>query len=82
MLQTYMHSHQEFHVLHLLIYLMSILCHNPLLHLLPQDGWTAVLVASHYGHKGLVQELCETFGADFLHRMKVRAMQTVSGRER
>ena len=60
---------------------MSILCHNPLLHLLPQDGWTAVLVASHYGHNGLVQELCETFGADFLHRMKVRAMQTVGDSE-
>ena len=28
-----------------------------------------------------MQELCETFGADFLHRKKVRAMQTISGRE-
>ena len=47
----------------------------------PQDGWTVVLVASRYGHKDLVQELCEAFGADFLHRNKVRAMQTVSGSE-
>ena len=37
----------------------------------PQDGWTAVLLAAHYGHKEVVQELCETFGADFLHRNKV-----------
>ena len=28
-----------------------------------------------------MQELCETFGADFLHRKKVRAMRTVSGSE-
>ena len=28
-----------------------------------------------------MQELCETFGADFLHREKVRAIQTVSGSE-
>ena len=28
-----------------------------------------------------MQELCETFGADFLHRKKVRAMQTISGSE-
>ena len=46
---------------------------------LPQDGWTAVLLAARYGHKKVVQELCETFGADFLHRKKVRAMQTISG---
>ena len=45
----------------------------------PQDGWTAVLVAARNGHKEVVQELCETFGADFLHRKKVRAMQTISG---
>ena len=38
----------------------------------PQDGWTAVLVAARYGHKEVVQELCETFGADFLHKKKVR----------
>ena len=47
----------------------------------PQDGWTAVLLSSCYGHKDLVQELCETFGADFLHRKKVRAMQSVCGSE-
>ena len=47
----------------------------------PQNGWTAVLLAARFGHKDLVQELCETFGADFLHRMKVRTMQTVSARE-
>ena len=47
----------------------------------PQDGWTAVLVAARCGHKEVVQELCETFGADFLHRMKVRAMQTICGSE-
>ena len=44
----------------------------------PQDGWTALLLSAFNGHKELVQELCETFGADFLHRMKVRAMQTVT----
>ena len=43
----------------------------------PQDGWTAVLLAARYGHKEVVQELCETFGADFLHRQKVKAMQTI-----
>ena len=42
----------------------------------PQDGWTAVLCAARYGHKEVVQELCETFGADFLHKKKVRAIQT------
>ena len=47
----------------------------------PQDGWTAVLLAARYGHKQVVQELCETFGADFLHRKKVKAMQTISGSE-
>ena len=47
----------------------------------PQDGWTAVLLAACCGHKEVVQELCETFGADFLHRKKVRAMQTMSGSE-
>ena len=55
------------------------LCRNPLLHSLPQNGGTAVLAAARFGHKSLVQELCETFGADVLHRMKVRALQTVSG---
>ena len=49
--------------------------------LFPQDGWTAVLLAAYCGYKKVVQELCETFGADFLHRMKVRAMQTISGSE-
>ena len=48
---------------------------------LPQDGWTAVLLAARYGYKEVVQELCETFGADFLHRKKVRVMQTISGSE-
>ena len=47
----------------------------------PQDGWTAVLLAARNGHKEVVQELCETFGADFLHRKKVSAMQTISGSE-
>ena len=47
----------------------------------PQDGFTAVLLAARYGHKDVVQELCETFEADFLHRKKVRAMQTISGSE-
>ena len=28
-----------------------------------------------------MQELCEMFGAGFLHRKKVRAVQTVSGSE-
>ena len=60
---------------------LSCVCHNPLLHSLPQDSVTAVLAAARYGHKGLVQELCETFGADVLHRKKVRVMQTVSGSE-
>ena len=46
-----------------------------------QDGWTAVLLAACYGHKEVVQELCETFGADFLHQNKVKAMQTISGSE-
>ena len=46
-----------------------------------QDGWTAVLLAAFCGHEEVVKELCETFGADFLHRMKVRAMQTISGSE-
>lgn len=46
-----------------------------------QDGWTAALLAARFGHKGTVQELFETFRADFLHRKKVRAMQTVSGIE-
>ena len=45
----------------------------------PQNGITAVLTAAHCGHKEVVQELCETFGADFLHRNKVMAMQIISG---
>ena len=49
--------------------------------LFPQDGWTAVLLAARYGHKEVVQELCETFEADFLHKKKVRSMQTTSGSE-
>ena len=77
---TYVHVQvSEFYQPHLLIYI-SFLCglfHNAILHALPQDGWTAVLLAAFLGHKGLVQELCETFGADFLHRKKVRVMQTV-----
>ena len=28
-----------------------------------------------------MQELCETFGADFLHREKVRAMRIIGGSE-
>ena len=47
----------------------------------PQDGCTAVLLAAFCGHKEVVQELCETFGADFLHKTNVRAMQTMSGSE-
>ena len=47
----------------------------------PQDGSTAVLLAARYGHKEIVQELCETFGADVLHKKKVRAMQTISDSE-
>ena len=58
-----------------------MVCVNPILHALPQDGWTAVLIAARHGHQSLVQELCETFGADILHRKKVRVMQTVSGSE-
>ena len=46
-----------------------------------QDGWTAVQLAARYGHKKVVQELCKAFGTDFLHRKKVRAMQTISGSE-
>ena len=57
------------------------LCHNPILHALPQDRWTAVLLAAYHGHQSLVQELCENVGAVTLHRKKVRVMQTVSGSE-
>ena len=73
----------EFYQPHLLIDINFLcgLCYNPILHTLSQDGWTTVLVAARYGHQSLVQELCETFGADLLHRKKVRAMQTVSGSE-
>ena len=59
---------------------LSSVCHNPPLHPF-QDSVTALLVAARFGHQSLLQELCETFRADFLHRMKVRAMQTVSGSE-
>ena len=48
----------------------------------PQDGCTAVFLATYYGHTDLVHELCESFGADVLHRMKVRAIQTDTGNER
>ena len=48
---------------------------------LPQDGCTTVLLAARYGHKEVVQELCETFGADFLHKNMVRAMQTIRSSE-
>ena len=47
----------------------------------PQDGSTAVLLAAGCGHKEVVQELCETFGADFLHSKKVRAMLIIGGSE-
>ena len=47
----------------------------------PQNGRTAVLLAAHYGHKEVVEELCETFGADIFHKKKVKAMQTMSGSE-
>ena len=57
-------------------------CHFCIFAPFPQNGWTAVLLAARYGHKEVVQELCDTFEADFLHRMKVRAMQTISGSER
>ena len=60
MLYTYL----EFYQLHLLIdnNFQSGLCHNPILHALPQDGETAVLLAARYGHQSLVQELCQTVG--------------------
>ena len=63
---------------HMYINFLFVLCHDPNLHALPQDGWTAVMLAARCGHQSLVQELCETFGADFLHTKKVRAMQTLS----
>ena len=76
-------SHEESHVSHFLIDINfpSGLYRNPLLPTLPQDGWTAVLLAARYGRQDLVQELCETFGTDFLHRMKVRPVQIVSDSE-
>ena len=89
-MSTYVHSLafrsqqvSEFYQPHLLIDI-NFLCglrHDPYLYALPQDGWTAVLLAARYGHQSLVQELWESFGADFLHRKKVRVMQTVSGSE-
>ena len=60
---------------------LSSVGRNARLHPFPQDGVTAVLLAARYGHKSLVEELCETFEADILHRKKVRAIQTVSGSE-
>ena len=59
---------------------LSGVCHNALLHPF-QDGVTAVLLAACNGHQSLVQELCESFGADILHRAKVRIMQTVKDSE-
>ena len=58
-----------------------MVCVTIQLHALPQNGQTAVVLAARYGHQSLVQELCEDFGADLLHRGKVRVMQTVSGSE-
>ena len=43
-----------------------------------QNGTTALLLATQYGHTDLVQLLCESYGADILHRNKVRAMHTAS----
>ena len=43
-----------------------------------QNGTTALLLATRYGHTDLVQLLCESYGADVLHRNKVRAMYTAS----
>ena len=43
-----------------------------------QNGTTAVLYATLNGHTDLVQLLCESYGADVLHRNKVRAMHTAS----
>lgn len=59
----------------------AVWSHSPESTLSSQDGWTAALLAARFGHKGTVQELFETFRADFLHRKKVRAMPTVSGIE-
>ena len=57
-------TYLEFYQLHLLIDInfQSGLCHNPILHALPQDGETAVLLAARYGHQRLVQELCQPVG--------------------
>ena len=43
-----------------------------------QYGWTALLCATYNGHTDLVRLLCEVYGADVLHRNKVRAMHTTS----
>ena len=43
-----------------------------------QDGWTALFYATHNGHADLVRLLCEVYGADVLHRNKVRAVHTTS----
>ena len=43
-----------------------------------QDGSTALFYATQYGHTDLAQLLCESYGADVLHRTKVRAMHTAS----
>ena len=48
---------------------------------LSQYGNTAVLCAAFEGDKDLVQDLCETFEADFLHKNKVRAMRTMGDTE-
>ena len=65
----------HFSTIQALIYLQSTFAS------FPQDGWTAVQLAARYGHKKVVQELSKAFGTDFLYRMKVRAMQTISGSE-
>ena len=43
-----------------------------------QNGWTALFCATLNGHADLVRLLCEVYGADVLHRNKVRAMHTTS----
>ena len=65
----------------LLCMLLSHQCHATI-HLVfsfpsfPQDGWTALILAARYGHKELVDMLYE-YGADVLHKKKVRAMCTM-----
>ena len=43
-----------------------------------QNGWTALFCATQNGHTHLVRLLCEVYGADILHREKVRAMHSTS----